>query len=435
MTSVAAALQRTRMGRAGEIIVYFAPLTLLLYLVWPQNYLVDVAATFMLKNKLHASAGQVADFRLITTIPVYLSFIFGLTRDLWSPLGLRDRGYILIFSLATGAIFLALAILPLSIASLYVGIFMATVTFRFLAAAYQALMALIGQERSMSGRLTVIWQIAQFGASLAAGFAGGYMAQYLSSPAVFGLLALASFAIVIFGIVKPDAIFAHTYDRPEARGSDLWGDLKRLVRHKAIYAPIVINLMFNFAPGANTPLQFYLANTLHAPDAVYGEYQGIFAVSFIPTLFLYGWLCKRYALKTLIWWSLIITVPQMIPLVLIHSGTQALIMAVPEGLMGGLAVGAIYDLSMRSCPPGLQGSLMMMVEGVYIFASRGSDVLGSAIYDADPKNGFLWCVIATTLMYAATVPMILLVPKHVMATADGEANPELERDVLAEIAT
>jgi len=210
--------------------------------------------------------------------------------------------------------------------------------------------------------------------------------------------------------------------------------VKRLVRHRAIYAPIVINLMFNFAPGANTPLQYYLSDTLHASDAVYGEYNGIFAVAFVPTLFLYGYLCRKYPLKNLIWWAMIITVPQMIPLVLIHSGTQALIMAVPEGLMGGLAVGAIYDLSMRSCPPGLQGSLMMLVEGVWLLASRASDVLGSAIYQADPKNGFLWCVIATTVMYAAIVPMILLVPKHVMATADGEPNAALEADVRAEIA-
>ena len=108
--------------------------------------------------------------------------------------------------------------------------------------------------------------------------------------------------------------------------------------------------------------------------------------------------------------------------------------AVPLGLMGGLAVGAIYDLTMRSCPPGLQGTLMMMVDGVFILASRGSDVLGSAIYDADPKNGFLWCVIATTVMYAAILPVIFLIPKHVIANADGEPNPALEADVLAEIA-
>jgi len=64
---------------------------------------------------------------------------------------------------------------------------------------------------------------------------------------------------------------------------------------------------------------------------------------------------------------------------------------------------------------------------------RGSDVLGSAIFDANPKNGFFVCVIATTVLYAAIVPLILLAPSHVVATRDGERNPALEADVRAEI--
>ena len=45
--------------------------------------------------------------------------------------------------------------------------------------------------------------------------------------------------------------------------------------------------------------------------------------------------------------------------------------------MGGIAAAAYYDLAMRSCPPGLQGTLMMMVDGVNQLSYRGGDVLGS----------------------------------------------------------
>ena len=433
MTAVAGSKRGSR-SETGETIAYFAPLTLLVYLVLPHNYLVDITTAFMLKNRLHASAAAVAEFRLITAIPIYLSFVFGFARDLWNPFGMRDRGHLVMFSLVTVVAFLVLAVLPLSTTALYVGIFVAMASFRFISAAFQGLMALVGQEKLMPGRLTVVWQTAQYIANLGAGFGAGYVAEYLSPPATFMLLAAVTLLIGLFGVWKPRSIFQHAYDQPQARGADLVGDIKRLVRHRAIYAPVLIMLMFSFAPGFNTPLQYYLANALHAPDAVYGEFNGIFSISFIPALLLYGWLCRRYALKTLIWWAMIITVPQMIPLLLIHSGNEALVMAVPMGLMGGLAVGAIYDLSMRSCPPGLQGTLMMMVDGVFILAQRGSDVLGSAIFDADPKNGFLWCVVATTLMYAVTVPVILLIPRHVISNADGEPNPELAADVRAEIA-
>jgi hypothetical protein len=123
----------------------------------------------------------------------------------------------------------------------------------------------------------------------------------------------------------------------------------------------------------------------------------------------------------------------MIPLAFIHSANLALLLAVPIGAMGGIATAAYYDLAMRSCPPGLQGTLMMMVDGVFYLSGRGGDLLGSEIYNSSPTNGFLYCVIATTLVYAAILPLILTVPKALIATADGERNPELEAQVLGEI--
>ena len=156
--------------------------------------------------------------------------------------------------------------------------------------------------------------------------------------------------------------------------------------------------------------------------------------AFIPTFLLYGFLCKKVALNKLLWWGTIIAVPQMIPLAFIHSANLALVLAVPIGLMGGIATAAYYDLAIRSCPPGLQGTLMMLVDGVYVLAARGGDLLGSSIYSSSPTHGFLYCVIATTAVYALILPLILLVPKELIATADGEPNPKVEAEMLKEIA-
>jgi hypothetical protein len=127
---------------------------------------------------------------------------------------------------------------------------------------------------------------------------------------------------------------------------------------------------------------------------------------------------ERLALNKLLWWGTIIAVPQMIPLVFIHSGNLALVLAAPIGLMGGIATGAYFDLAMRSCPPGLQGTLMMIVAGAFDLSSRAGDLLGARIYNASPTHGFLYCVIATTLVYALILPLIATVPKALIATAD-----------------
>src|SRR5262249_58899615 len=131
--------------------------------------------------------------------------------------------------------------------------------------------------------------------------------------------------------------FSNTYDKPQASTADFVEAGKRLVKHRAIYPVVLICFLWNFAPGAATPLQFYLTNELHAPDAVYSYFYGIFVTSFIPTFLLYGYLCQKVALNKLLWWGTVIAVPQLIPLAFVHSANQALALAVPIGLLGGIA--------------------------------------------------------------------------------------------------
>jgi hypothetical protein len=421
-------------ARPSQIFFYFSPLTLLVYLALPHAYLVDIATSYMLKNQLHASATEVSTFRLLTAIPVYLSFFFGLTRDLWNPFGMKDRGYFLLFAPATALAFLWMSASTLTYNELFTGMLIAMFFYRFVGAAYQGLLALVGQEQLMSGRLTVLWQVVSSVPYVAGGFASGWMTEHLSPSRTFLFLGVVTLLIGAYGLVRPRAVFAHAYDRQEAKGADLWGDIRRLLHHRAVYPAVLIMFMFQFSPGSNTPLQFYLTEKLHASDAIYGDYNAIFAASFVPVFFLYGWLCKRVALRNLLWWGTVITVPQMVPLAFIHSPTLAVVLAAPIGMMGGIATGSYFDLAIRSCPPGLQGTLMMLIDGFLMLSYRGGDLLGAHIYQSSPTNGFLYCVIATTAVYAGILPVLLLIPKDLIATRDGERNPKVEAEIAAEVA-
>lgn len=417
----------------GQTFLYFGWLTLLVYLATPTGYLVDIQTSYTLKNQLHATATQISIFRLLTGVPVYLSFAFGLMRDRWNPFGWRDRGFFLICAPVTVLAFLFMGSSHLSYRGLLIGMLLVMLSFRFIAAAYQGLIALVGQEKLMSGRLSALWNIVSIIPVIVGAFASGYISEHLPPRETFSLVGGIGLLIALSAFWKPRSVFNHTYDKPEARGTNFVGEVKRLVKHTAIYPAVLINFLWNFAPGAATPLQFYLSNQLHASDAVYSYYNGIFAASFVPTFLLFGLLCKKVPLNKLLWWGTIAAVPQMIPLAFIHSGTTALMWAVPIGLMGGVPSAAYIALAMRSCPPGLQGTLMMMVDGVLLLSARGGDLLGSKIYNSSPANGFLYCVIATTVVYALIVPLILLVPKQLIATADGERSPDVEAKVLQEI--
>ena len=318
---------RTDSSNTRQVFLYFTPLTLLVYLVLPHGYLLDIATSYMLKNQLHATDVQVTLFRFFVTIPVYVSVVFGFARDLWNPFGLRDRGYFLIFAPLTAAIFLWMAASNLSYAGLFLGTVLVMVSFRFVSAGYMGLMALVGQEKLMSGRLSALWLIVNSIPYIVGGFASGWIAMHLRPSETFILMAALSVAIAFLGLWKPRSVFSHIYDQPLAKGADLWGDIKRLLRHRPVYPAVLIMFFFQFAPGSNTALQYYLSNHLHVSDQIYGDFNGIFAAAFIPVFFLYGYICKFVSLKKLLWWGTIITVPQMIPLAFIHTGAEALILA------------------------------------------------------------------------------------------------------------
>ena len=363
----------------GRTLLYFGCLTLFIYLATPGSALIDIQTSYILKNQLHATAPQIAMFRLVTAIPVYIAFAFGLVRDQWNPLGLRDRGYFLIFAPVTALVLIWMAFSGFSYTGLLVGMLLAMLSFRLIAAAYQGLIALVGQEKLMSGRLSALWNVVGTVPVVASAFASGYVSDHLGARDAFLLVAAINLLMVVLALWKPISVFGHIYEKPQARSTNFVGNVRRLVRHKAVYPAVLICFLWNFAPGAATPLQFYLANELHASDSVYSYYNGIFAAAFVPTFLLYGYLCKRVALNKLLWWGTIIAVPQMIPLAFIHSANLALVLAAPIGLMGGIATAAYLDLAMRACPPGLQGTLMMLVDGVLALSARAGDLLGSWI--------------------------------------------------------
>ncbi|MBV9226310.1 MAG: MFS transporter [Acidobacteriaceae bacterium] len=414
-----------------QLFLYFGIMSLLVYLVNP-GFLLDIPTSYMLKNILGASASQISLFRLVTGIPFYLAFAFGMVRDLWDPLGQRDPGYFRIFVPLMLCVLAFMAFSPTRYSELLVGMLIATVTFSFIFAAYQGLTALVAQEAHMTGRLSAISNFCQFLPIGAAYFASGFMAEKLLPRQVFLVVLSLAAVLGIFGFWKPRVIFREAYANPRAQGTTFFGDVRRLLRHKAIYPVLLVNILWNFTPGSYTPMQFFLTNQLHAPDAIYADFQGLLNLLFLPPALLYGFLCQRFAARKLLLWSIIIGVPQFIPMAFIHTGSQALWAAVLIGLLGGLANVACIDIGMRACPPGLQGTMMMLIAATFYISSRGGDVAGSWIYGLSPKYGFQYCVIAITATYALILLVTPFIPKQITATADGEASPEEEASVLEE---
>jgi MFS family permease len=414
-----------------EISLYLGILVFLLAFGDPAGGLINIPISFFLKNKLHLTAQELANFRLIAAIPVYLSFVFGFIRDIWNPFGMRDRGFILLFGASTAGLYVFFAFTPISFATLLVANLLLTTSFLFVASAQTGLTSTIGQQHAISGQLSAVWNVFSSIPNTAALLLGGSLSAMLeseNSEQAARILFLGGAAIMAlvtaYAVLRPKRVFDNLH-RERMGTVEPAKDIRRLIRHWPIYPALLIWTLWSFAPGSETPLQYYLQNTLRSGDATWGQWNAIVEASYIPTFIVFRLLCRKFPLKNLLFWGTIIAVPQMVPILLVHSATTALVAAVAMGLMGGVATAAYLDLIIRSCPAGLQGTVLMTSTALSVIVSRFGDVLGTALYQN--YGGFTVCVIAISAVYALILPILTMIPRDLIVTADGKRLRTVDR--------
>src|ERR1700737_4683230 len=163
------------------IFLYLGILIVLLAFGGPSGGLIDIPISFLLKNRLHLTAHEVANFRLLAAIPLYLSFAFGFIRDMCNPLGMRDRGFMLLFGGISALLYVFFAFTPLTYATLLVAVVLLTASFLFVASAQTGLTSMIGQQHAMTGQVSAVWNIFTSIPTVGALLIGGALSGMLES--------------------------------------------------------------------------------------------------------------------------------------------------------------------------------------------------------------------------------------------------------------
>ena len=196
-------------------------------------------------------------------------------------------------------------------------------------------------------------------------------------------------------------------------------NLRLLLKHPVALLAALIWIMWNFAPGSGTATMYYLTNTIKLTDAQYGQYQAVSTLAFCPLFAIYGMLCRRFTLRQLLFWGTLVAIPQLVPILFITSVKSAMLVAIATGVMGGVATAAYYDLMIRACPKGLEGTLIMLATTGYWIFGKWGDLLGSWLYD---HWKYLPCVVSTTAVYATILIVLAFIPRTV--TEDTEEQSE-----------
>jgi BT1 family len=412
-------------ARRLRLLLYAGVPILIINFAAPYQGLIGLPITFFLKNRLHLDANQNAEFNLICAIPLFVGFIFGFIRDRWSPGGAGDRGHLVVFGLASAALFTVMAFIEPSYAMLLAGVFALTILMQFVGGAAAGLASSVGRHHAMSGQMSTVMNFNQLAPQVIAFLLGGILSGALEGAGatmaariIFLIGAGLMVAMTVFGAFGPKRLFddAKAGAGTPSRRLTAGADALRLLRTWAIWPVVMIQLLWQFAPGAGIALQYHMANDLKASDAQVGAFFSIFYVGFLPVYLLYAWLAQRLKLGTLLWIGGVLAVPQMASLLFIHSAAGALWAAVPLGLLGGIGQAAFTDLAMRSCPKGLEGTMMMLFLSLYWISTRFGDLWGADLYEH--HGGFNTALWATIAVYATILPIIFLVPKAIKAGKD-----------------
>jgi len=389
----------------------------------PAGGMIDIPVTFFLKNRMHLQSNELAVFKLWIGLPLIFGFVFGFIRDRWSPSGRGDRAHLILFGLVTALIYGTMALATPTYALFLGGLFLATMAFRMVSSAIYGLTNTLAQKHAVSGQMSSVINMGGALPDLLSFLGGGLLSQTLEGQGATAAAQILFFcagglmaSIALLAVIGPKWVFDE--GRHDVENVHVLEDLKRIVRHWPIYPAMLIQLLWQFSPGTGTVLQYHIVDHLHATDTQWGAWQGIFFGSFLPIYALYGWLGQKVALRILLWVGFGLAVFQMAPLLLVHDAVGALVAAVPMGILGGIAQAALVDLVIRSAPRGCQGTMMMLFYAFYYFSVRVGDLLGTWIYDK--HGGFMPTVVVTIIVYVLILPVILLVPRRLTATRDGE---------------
>jgi predicted MFS family arabinose efflux permease len=181
--------------------------------------------------------------------------------------------------------------------------------------------------------------------------------------------------------------------------------------------------LFYFAPGLYTATFYKQQNDLGLNTQTQGFLTLLSGVGGIGASLLYGLVCRRFRLRTLLVVCLLAGTAANMGYLFYTSLWNAEIVETFNGFGYILAELALMDLAVRATPPGCEGmsfSLMMSVRNIGIL---GMDPAGSALLDHHIVN-FNGLVIVNGLTTLAAVPLVFLLPRLLVRAKDAEAPSE-----------
>ena len=366
-------------------------------------YLPNQTITISLKDG-GLSAGQVAGFFAITTVPWLIKPVYGLLSDFVPLFGYHRKSYLLLTSATAAA------------AGLFLGVtgdhaywrMAAFITLMALGLAFtdvlvDALMVENGKPMGLTGAFQSVQWGAITTASILVGELGGYLAESRRLHAAFFLAAcfpLLSLLMAAFFVREAPA-------RKDREGfATTWAAIRNALREREVWVVGGFLLFWTFSPSFGPALLYYQTDTLHFSQQFIGHLGALAAVAGVAGAFIYAPLSRRVPLTRLINFSIGVGVVGTLAYLLYRGHVSAIIIDVVFGCVGMITQLAFLDLAAKSCPRRVEATFFALLMSVFNGGTQISQNIGGRLYDS---FGFTPLVLISTAFTAAAWLLVPLV--------------------------
>jgi predicted MFS family arabinose efflux permease len=399
---------------ARRLAVLFA----IVYFAQGMIYLPDQVVAIVFKER-GLTAGQLAGFTWITTIPWFIKPLYGLLSDFVPLWGTRRRSYFLIMSSLAALSAMAVSLMPTApYAALATVITLLWLGVGFTDVLTDALMVENGKPLGLTGSFQSVQWAALSAASILVGVAGGYLAEHRAFAGAFALVAcfpLVSLLMAVFAVRESPAAtrlegFAETREalRDALGRRDLW---------------VVAGFIFfwAFSPSFGPAFFYYETDVLGFSQTFIGALASLGAAASIAGALAYARLSRAFTLKRLIVWSIGAGVVGTLAYLVYRGRVSAVVITVVFGAIGMTTQLAFLDLAAKACPRRAEATFFALLMSVNNLGMRTAEWTGANLYDL---VGYTRLVLISAAFTAAAWLLVPLVPIDAIQAAAREAETE-----------
>jgi predicted MFS family arabinose efflux permease len=394
----------------------FALLFAIVYFAQGMIYLPDQVIAIVFKER-GLTAGQLAAFTWITTIPWFIKPVYGLLSDCLPLFGTRRRSYFLIMSATAALAAVALSLRPgASYVELAALITLLWLGVGFIDVLTDALMVENGKRVGLTGAFQSVQWGALSAASILVGLGGGYLAERRAFGAAFALVACAAAVSFLMALL----VVRDAPARPslEAFG-ETWCAVREALGRRDLWAVAGFTFFFMFSPSFGPAFFYYETDVLGFSQTFIGVLASLGAAASIMGAWAYAGLSRRHSLKRLIVWSIGAGAAGMLAYLVYRGPVSGILITVVFGAIGMATQLAFLDLAAKACPPRAEATFFALLMSVHNLGMRSAEWTGANLYD---WLGYTPLVLISTGFTAAAWLLVPLVPIDAIQAAAQESR-------------